>query len=83
VTQNSLWKYNIASNSWTWISGYNSSGQGINNSFPYYRTAVGSAGDSSRYGYIFGGQVNGSFCIGEFLASFNFSFFISQRFMEA
>jgi hypothetical protein len=56
--KNDLWKYDISSNSWSWVSGYSSIYVNRNNSVPHYRYAMGSAGDNVRYGYIFGGDVS-------------------------
>jgi hypothetical protein len=54
---NALWMYDIPNNQWSWVSGYLISNQAVSSAFPHYRYGVGSAGDNSRYGYIFGGWV--------------------------
>jgi hypothetical protein len=45
---NALWKYSVASNQWTWMSGYSSTGQSRNASIPHYRAAAGFALDDSH-----------------------------------
>jgi hypothetical protein len=57
---NALWKYEVASNQWNWMSGYSSNGQSRNASIPHYRAAAGFAlDDSQSMAYIFGGQFPG------------------------
>jgi hypothetical protein len=57
---NSLWRFSLSSNTWTWINGYSVHGISPNNSIPHYRYGPGSTGDDMRYGYIFGGDVSSS-----------------------
>jgi hypothetical protein len=55
--QNALWRYDVRNNSWSWISGFSVYGQDVTSDFPDFRYGCGSAGDTSRYGYVFGGKI--------------------------